>query len=265
MYTAGQLAKLCRISKDTLFLYEKKGLLKPAYISDNGYRYYSTDNFYQLDMILVLRSSGSSLHEIKAYLDNLSSANYIELLKEKIHYIEDEQRRLNLLKSKLYDSLNLTRDGMTAPLGNAHIEYQDVQYLLIKKAYNNVGGSPIVTAFSDLVNECLSLGFAPGYHIGVFVSKERLENQNYSPDYCFTTYPKLIDNVDFFVKPAGNYATFIHKGPHEHLPASYEMLMEYIENNQLKITGNSYEQTLIGWFNGSGKNDYITKISINIE
>ena len=46
-FTAGEIAKLSGLSKQTILFYDKKGILKPDYVDpDNGYRYYSAD---QLD------------------------------------------------------------------------------------------------------------------------------------------------------------------------------------------------------------------------
>ena len=39
-FTTGQFAKLCSTTKETLFHYDSLGLLKPARVGENGYRYY---------------------------------------------------------------------------------------------------------------------------------------------------------------------------------------------------------------------------------
>ncbi|MEX1381388.1 MerR family DNA-binding transcriptional regulator [Lactobacillus delbrueckii subsp. bulgaricus] len=36
----GDFAKMCAVTKKALYVYEAKGLLKPAVVKDNGYRYY---------------------------------------------------------------------------------------------------------------------------------------------------------------------------------------------------------------------------------
>ena len=39
--TTGEFARMMRVSKDTLFHYDKIGLLKPEIVKTNGYRYYT--------------------------------------------------------------------------------------------------------------------------------------------------------------------------------------------------------------------------------
>lgn len=65
-FTTGQFAKLCSTTKETLFHYDSLGLLKPARVGENGYRYYSASQFFDFDLIAVLQSAGCSLQEIHA-------------------------------------------------------------------------------------------------------------------------------------------------------------------------------------------------------
>lgn len=51
-YTAGQLAQLFAIPKQTMEYYDKMGILKPAYIAENGYRYYATQQYLTLEIIV---------------------------------------------------------------------------------------------------------------------------------------------------------------------------------------------------------------------
>lgn len=66
--SSGEIAKLCNIHKKTLFYYDQIGLLKPATVEDNGYRYYTSDQVDVLSRIKALQSVGFSLTEIKQQL-----------------------------------------------------------------------------------------------------------------------------------------------------------------------------------------------------
>lgn len=44
LFTIGQFAKLHEINKKTLMWYDEIGILKPAVIKENGYRYYIVFN-----------------------------------------------------------------------------------------------------------------------------------------------------------------------------------------------------------------------------
>lgn len=68
-YTVKQLASLARISVRTLHHYDDIGLLKPAYLGNNGYRYYEQPQLHRLQQVVMYRDFGLGLDEIKAVLD----------------------------------------------------------------------------------------------------------------------------------------------------------------------------------------------------
>lgn len=66
-YTVGQLAKISGVSTRTLRYYEELGLLMPRRMS-NGYRVYSPADVDTLQQILLFRSCGVELEEIRCML-----------------------------------------------------------------------------------------------------------------------------------------------------------------------------------------------------
>jgi DNA-binding transcriptional MerR regulator len=68
-YTVKQVAKLSGVSVRALHHYDEIGLLKPAFIGANGYRYYGQDELLRLQQILIHRELDIPLKEIGAILD----------------------------------------------------------------------------------------------------------------------------------------------------------------------------------------------------
>ena len=65
-FTAGELANLFNISKQTLLYYDKIDLLKPGCICEKGYRHYSIQQYLDLEIIVNLRSFNISIPAIKS-------------------------------------------------------------------------------------------------------------------------------------------------------------------------------------------------------
>ena len=84
LFTIGQFAALHEINKKTLMWYDEIGLLKPACIKENGYRYYSYQQSSTLETILMLRELNVSLDEIKQFMENRTMDTFDCLLQEKI-------------------------------------------------------------------------------------------------------------------------------------------------------------------------------------
>lgn len=64
-YSSGQFAKKAQVSLRTIRFYDKKNILKPAYVNPNGARFYTDSDFVRLQQILLLKFLGFSLDEIK--------------------------------------------------------------------------------------------------------------------------------------------------------------------------------------------------------
>ena len=67
-FTAGELASMFDISKQTLLYYDKVGLLVPEFVSNNGYRHYSMNQYLILEIIVCLRKLNISINNIKKFI-----------------------------------------------------------------------------------------------------------------------------------------------------------------------------------------------------
>ena len=63
-YTVKQLARLSGVSVRALHHYDAIGLLKPAFVGENRYRYYGREELLRLQDILFHRELGVPLQEI---------------------------------------------------------------------------------------------------------------------------------------------------------------------------------------------------------
>ncbi len=88
----GEIAKMFDISIRALRLYDKMGLLTPGYTDgSNGYRYYTADQIQQLNTILVLKSVGIRLIDIKHLVDHgMQAGKLVEILERKKDYWESQ-------------------------------------------------------------------------------------------------------------------------------------------------------------------------------
>lgn len=69
LYTVKQMARLSGVSVRALHHYDQIGLLKPASVGENGYRYYGRDELLRLQQIMLHRELDLPLGEIAAVLD----------------------------------------------------------------------------------------------------------------------------------------------------------------------------------------------------
>src|ERR1700748_1657813 len=70
-HTVKQVAKMSGVSVRTLHFYDETGLLKPAYLGANGYRFYEEPQLLKLQQILFYRELGFELRQIKKILGSV--------------------------------------------------------------------------------------------------------------------------------------------------------------------------------------------------
>ena len=103
-YTVKQVAKLSGVSVRTLHHYDEVGLLKPACVGANGYRYYGREELLRLQQILFHRELGFSLEEIRRVLD-AGDFDRVAALKAHRTKLEAERRRYGRLIRTIDDTL----------------------------------------------------------------------------------------------------------------------------------------------------------------
>jgi DNA-binding transcriptional MerR regulator len=103
-HTVKQVAKLSGVSVRTLHHYDDIGLLKPASVGTNGYRYYGREELLRLQQILFHRELGLSLEEIGRVLD-AKGFDRVAALKAHRQKLEAETRRYRQLMRTIDDTL----------------------------------------------------------------------------------------------------------------------------------------------------------------
>lgn len=106
-YTTGEFAKEANVTVRTIQYYDKVGLLKPAFVAENGYRKYSGEDFIKLQKIVALKNLGFSLDEIYPMLIEDNQNSYVDSLNLQIELINKRMMNLQHLKDSLLDCREL--------------------------------------------------------------------------------------------------------------------------------------------------------------
>lgn len=96
VFTVSQMAEISGVSVRTLHFYDEEGLLKPAYVGENGYRYYEGAQLLRLQQILFFRELKFELKEIRRILAK-SGFNQLAALSSHKRVLEKELARIRRL------------------------------------------------------------------------------------------------------------------------------------------------------------------------
>ena len=106
-YTTGTFAKLANVTERTIRYYDKIGLLKPSFVAENGYRYYTDEDLFKLQRIVSLKNLGFSLEEIFPMTLKNDKESMIESLNLQIELVDKKINSLTNIKETLLNTKNL--------------------------------------------------------------------------------------------------------------------------------------------------------------
>ena len=104
-YTVRKLAQLSGVSVRTLHFYDEIGLLKPARVGENQYRYYEEEQLLALQQILFLRELGFELKKIQSVMGR-PEFDRVEALRAHREVLFKEQARMRELISTIDQTLD---------------------------------------------------------------------------------------------------------------------------------------------------------------
>jgi len=99
LYTVSEVARLSGVSVRALHHYDELGLLKPATVGANGYRYYGQDELLRLQQILFHREVGLPLGEIRRVLDAPDFDRLTALRGHRQRLVEEARRYEQLIRT----------------------------------------------------------------------------------------------------------------------------------------------------------------------
>lgn len=139
-YTIGKMAKLNNVTEQTLRLYDKIGLFKPAYVDKhNGYRLYDIGQSARLDIIQYLKNLGMTLKEIKEVFDSKDLILLQEKLEESKNLINEQINQLNEQKEAIQRTIDSFELFKAAPkVGMITLEFINKRTMLFVDKHVNI-------------------------------------------------------------------------------------------------------------------------------
>lgn len=266
LYTTGEFAKLCKVTKETLFYYDKIGLLKPESIAENNYRYYSFDQYFIMDMISVLKETGTSLKEIQSYMSKKSPEHYLHLMTQKRQALIEEQKKLERMQRSLESAINATQKGLSSHCQVPYLEEQAEEYFILTPATQPYTDTGYLKTITEHLSYCEQHAISIEFSVGSVLSYTQLQKGQFSSfAYISSKIPHYTPLDRIHVKPAGTYAVIEHKGFYDTLYESYQLLISFIQLHHLRITGNSYENDLLNYVTTDKESDYVIRVEIPVQ
>lgn len=101
-YSSGEFAKMANVTLRTIRYYDKKNLLKPSYVNENGARFYTDSDFVKLQQILLFKFLGFTLSEIRDMtLNDPDRHVLLDSLGIQLKLVKDRREQLQLMEQTI--------------------------------------------------------------------------------------------------------------------------------------------------------------------
>ena len=113
-YSSGEFAHMAGVTLRTIRYYDKINILKPALVTDSGARFYTDQDLYKLQQILLFKYLGFSLDEIREMTLEDLDAHFLEnALHIQKKLVEDRIEQMQLVSQAIEDTANALSANQT--------------------------------------------------------------------------------------------------------------------------------------------------------
>ena len=268
-FTAGELAEMFHMPKQTFLYYTKLGLIEPEFTAENQYRYYSLKQYLILEIIVNMRKLDIPIHKIREYLKERSPENLCELLTKRKNLCDEIINNNLKIKSDLEVVLNQIKKAQSSHLNQINLNYRKEKYFYIT---DNSSSADSKESVKNLARHNMALYSKKDFKdraLGWVISKEDFfQNDSIKALYFFTAVgrPDNEQNPKYHKRPAGLYLTVRFKGKViVHQQRLKEMICDFCRKNELQVIGDIYMIQLKNCWMTDDPQEYINQISVQVE
>lgn len=267
-YTAGELANLFELPKQTLLYYDKMGILSPEFISENNYRHYTLKQYLILEVIINMRKLGIPITQIKNYLNDRSEANFTKLLKAK----EQECRDIIKHNQRILDNIQITYRQLEklreSHLNQITVTFRPKKSFLLSYIEPHFTGNETIGLLAKHNLKVFSKNHFKERAVGWILCKDIfLQGQHGKAKAFFSTLnPDYHNNQNIYVRPGGLYMTMRFIGTvRSNIKGLSQTFNEYMQRNNLQPIDDVYVMPLKNYWLTPNTNEYVYQISLRVE
>lgn len=240
MLTIGGFAKLGGLSARMLRHYDLMGLLCPAYVAENGYRYYDPAQLAVAEQIETLKGYGFSLAEIRGLLPLPQEELAVRIHTRRLRL----QGELDALRKKLrqMEADIAEMEGTGIMMEKYHVIVMNAPPQKVFCLRKTISVSETHELFQELLNEMKERGFT---RTGVTQQMYMGDEFSYDAMDVEAQVEVAQDGDGVKTLPAGTFAAVTHVGPYETVRYAYEAIQNWFENqNEYEVCGPAIERFL---------------------
>lgn len=267
LYTIGEVATIFQETTETFRHYDRVGLLKAHLIKENGYRYYSLDQFEMIRTILYLRTIGTPINTIKDILNSKDRDSITNELIMQTENLSKQITHLTFLNNQTKILLRLLEEFNS---NEVQLKEEPELYIIDQSFASNE--LSLETEHLKHLREGIDINWVKFSNIISLLHETSLRQGQY---HAYTKYgliseePLNTDSTFFKILPSQLYVTAclrIDSFSHYEIEDLYKKMLTFIEDNNLKINNLIFERNILDLYNDNGSGDiHYIKVYIPVE
>lgn len=269
-FTIGQMSKLHNIPVKTLRFYDEIGLFKPVEVDrENGYRYYSVEQFKVLDIINYLKMFGVPLKEIKKQISNRDIRDFLETMHHHKKLTEEAIAELEKAKRKLEERIREMERALA-------VDTLGVPFLKPAGEKNVILLREKIRSTYELEISLRKLKSQASIPASIFIGKVGFTlppddflqgNYEYSSIFLILEEAETVgEETDLmFVIPEGLYACMYFRGTHMYSRPHVQKLYDFVQENGYRTASDFFIRTIIDQYISGNPDEHLTEIRVLVE
>ncbi|MCT4632678.1 MAG: MerR family transcriptional regulator [Firmicutes bacterium] len=273
-FKIGEISNIKKIDKQTLRYYDKIGLLKPEIVDpNNGYRYYSIEQFMDVDLIQFHKHLGLTLKEMKDFREIKDIQSSIEALKIQHHKLISKIQSLNEIEkniSKIINDVEYYTEYMTSMDYSITLKNSMEIRGIVGESPNEKGIYNIELTIGSAV-EKVDDEISHYHNFGMFFEHDLIV----SDEIALGETSRVIIPIDLGDREVidtrvstikiGKHLEVIIRGGRTGFEKHNKAIIKWIKNHNYKMVGKIYLKSIVSSFIVDNDKEQITKLIIPIE
>lgn len=235
LFSIGDVSKIKNITIKALRYYHKMGILVPRYIDEStGYRYYSIDQFINIDVIKGCRALGTSISELQEIFKESNTDKLLEFLSEKRAQAEENIVKMQeIIKNidMLNESVQYSKEVVRSD--EIEIRYFKKRYIVVAPCKES-GSLKELLYYSNLDKVIVENNIETNMDKGIMYNIK--SNGEVQPLYVFSGIKNdtsVEENKHIRILPEGNYLVLSYNKENEE-ERTYKII-DYAQRHNLTI------------------------------
>ena len=238
MYTIGEFSNLAHVSARSLRYYDAMGLLRPAHMGENGYRYYTGGQLPALTKIETLKSYGFTLAEVKELLllPETELAHRIHVRRISAYAQLNEMRRV----IRRMEAAIVQMEGTSMANDTYHVILMQAPAQKVFSVRRTIQIGEMHDLFAELRAQMKRAGVRR-----TGPTQARYHGEEFSYEHMDVEAQAAVDadGPNVSVIPAGTFAAVTHTGPYENIKYAYDALCGWVAHHpEYKVCGPAIER-----------------------